>query len=124
MDPNFESMSLSNVAEGVLEDQFQDHLDEVAEIFENGDRYEHNKDGVLTVRIVQEIEISRQRESSTLGISVRGHVKRPKHQRIDRTAFYGAGEFTTPRFKTADLFPKKERARPTPLRPTADQQED
>lgn len=118
MDPNFDAITLANLAEGNLEEQFQRCLAEVSEVYEESERYEHTKDGAIESSIVLEVSLSKHEETSMLSIDVRAQVKRPKIRRISRHGFYEAGAFTVPKLKQAELF-----ERPSNVRPMAQPQE-
>lgn len=119
---DFESVTLGTVAEGHLEQLFQDRLAEVSQVFEESveeGKYETSKDGTVEVKIQLEVSLSRKRDESVIGVGVRSALKKPKERGVERTAFYVDGGFTASRFKQADLIPRRRKAEPTPLRHVA-----
>lgn len=116
----FEPLELGTLAEGKLAEQFQEQLLVVSAVFEEFGTYESNKDGVLTCKILCEIELSRQEDSTAIEVAVRATTKIPKPKRVSRGGYYAAGAFTQSKVRQTDLFPPAPAVRqPTPLRPAA-----
>lgn len=102
--PEFEELTLSNLAEGDVERQFQRQLLEVSSVLENAEAYERNKDGVIRAQILIEIDVERQEDQPFVNLDARCRLKVPKFKRTSRMAFYVGGAFTVPKLKQGELF--------------------
>lgn len=69
--------TLSNVAEGELEQQFQERLKEIVPIFHDPRPYVRSKEGETTVKIKMELEFV-QGPSGTIIVATRSELVRPK----------------------------------------------
>lgn len=115
--PGYSELTLSNLCEGNLEEQFQRALEQVAEILENAEQFERNKDRVIRAQIVLEIDLERRDEDSFVSTDVRYKVKGPKRLRIGRAVHYARGQFRVTDLTQGSLFgqePARVRALRTP----------
>ncbi len=86
----FEGVTLTNVAEGELEREFQEVLPEVLGAFAEPEMYEHTS-GVMICKVPLEITFTRQAETGVVIVGVRAAFKPPKRREIVRAAFMRDG---------------------------------
>jgi len=98
-----EGATLSNIADGKLERQFQEQLAKVVDIFSEAEQYEHTSD-VLTVSIPMVCEFYRHADTGVLNVAVRAQFKPPKLKRAVRAAYMRAGTIVVEVTKQEDLF--------------------
>lgn len=115
MDENFEGVTLDNIAEGKLLKLFEDMLADVSEVLENPGRFAHNKDGELVLSIDLRLDLTKQDDSTYVGVYVSGNLKRPRVAALARSMFYDRGIFTQSTRKQAPL-PLEAEMAPTPIR--------
>lgn len=104
MAPEFEPLTWATLADGIAEELLQQGLIDVSDIFENRERYERNKDGVIRAVLEFEVEFQRKEDEGMVSTDVRYRVKRPKRKKIGRTVFYDRGTFTVAQMHQGDLF--------------------
>ena len=110
-----EGMTLANVIDGELEEQFQHCLLKVVEYFAEAERYEHTgEQEILTVKLPIEIALHREAGSGIVSVSARAGVKEPKRKIVTRAAFVKSGsvlvipEIEAPLFDNVRKIKKKE----------------
>ncbi|OFW99275.1 MAG: hypothetical protein A3E78_11860 [Alphaproteobacteria bacterium RIFCSPHIGHO2_12_FULL_63_12] len=87
-----EGMTLANVIDGELEEQFQHCLLKVVEYFAEAEWYEHTGEAeILTVKMPIEIALHREAGSGIVSVSARAGVKEPKRKTVTRAAFVKSG---------------------------------
>lgn len=107
----FSELTLGNLCDGKLEEQFQRALEQVGDIFDHGEEFERNKDDVLRTSVVLEIDLERRGDDAFVNADVRYKVKAPKRLRIGRAVHYARGKFRVSDLSQGDMFPEPSRVR-------------
>jgi hypothetical protein len=85
MDEGLEKLTLATVADGHLEEQFEERLDEARDIFSNSRRYEEDAGKKQVVVIVAEVAIEFDTETRARHVEARAFIKkRPGPKKIRR----------------------------------------
>ena len=98
----FEGLTLSNVAEGELEKEFQEVLPNVVAAFAEPELYEHTA-GVMICKTPLELVYMRHAETGTVHVSVRAAFKPPKRREIVRAAWVREGAVLVEKAKQLEL---------------------
>lgn len=85
MDAKLFEVTLSNVAEGALETQFQERLQELGALIAEGlQNFESDKDGIVVAGIPMEARFSISPQGGIM-VSVRAELKPPKRKVVTRS---------------------------------------
>lgn len=80
-----EPVTLSNIADGKLEELFQECMTEAANVLSDRERWEVNSDNEIVQEITCTIRLSASSEHT--GVVVSANLKRPKRMSISRSVY-------------------------------------
>ena len=114
MSVNIADATLSNIVDGLVEAEFQERLDEIAEVFDHPEGLV-TKDGSIKAKIVVEIEFAKNLESGTVLVSGSAELRPLKRKKLVRGAFVKNGKVQVDTAVQSDFIHDAEKASVTPI---------
>ena len=75
-------LSLESVGDGAAKELFETELDEIRALFADPYAWEENAKGIVTAKIVLEVDVSLETASGALGSRIRSKLVRPKRRPV------------------------------------------
>lgn len=91
MEFKFEELTLGNACNGRVEEKFKTALQEVIEILEEPQRFVEGSGGVVSAKVVVELDFSVHAESGIKRLVGSVHAKRPRLKGVAETIYTQAG---------------------------------
>lgn len=109
--PQFEAMTLSNIGDGRLEQEFQDHLSDAQAIWDEAPIYEQKSDGRVTAKITITVELGFDPDSKMKSFGFTSKMAPPNRKKVVGAVYQQNGVVLVEPDRQASLYP----VAPTPI---------